>query len=309
MLDKINLNLLRSLYILLDECHVSQAAHRMNISQSAVSRQLAQLRELFSDPLLVRDGNHLYPTPKAIELKDKLSRLFAEFDSLLEDDKFEPQHWRGKLTFASSDYVAEYIFPELAENITSLAPAGQLEYVMWQPEWISELADSKVHLASAMLPEAPEGLSSRFLGQDSPVIVMKESHPLTNKEDLSLEDVLAFPHIVVTGGSDKDIYFDKALSSLGLSRNIALRLPFFSSALNTLSRSEHLLVIPEHIAKSLSRDMPIVYKALPLSLPVQKYWLVWHPKYDTDPAHQWLRDKVFQALIQSEYSIGYNLQS
>ncbi len=79
-MNNINLNLLRSLKVLLDECHVSQAAYKLNITQSAVSRQLSQLRELFADPLLVRDGNQLIPTPKALQLQAKLEHWFVELD-------------------------------------------------------------------------------------------------------------------------------------------------------------------------------------------------------------------------------------
>lgn len=309
MLDNVNLNLLRSLHVLLDECHVSQAAKRLNITQSAMSRQLSQLRLLFSDPLLIREGNRLYPTPKAQYLQTKMSSLFNEFAQLLEDDKFDANEWQGKFTFASSDYVAQYIFPHLVETVLSFAPNSRFEYKMWQQEMINELATSQLNLASAMLPEAPSGISSILLGQDKPVVVMKRDHSLADKEKLTIEDLLSYSHIAVTGGSDKDISVDKELASLGLSRTIAMRVPFFSSAIHSLSCSDYLLVIPEHIAKKLSLECSVVYAQLPLDVPIQKYWLLWHPKFDHDLAHKWLRELTFNALQQSEYSIGHHFKS
>ena len=111
MLGNINLNLLRSLHVLLEECHVSRAAQRLHITQSAVSRQLSQLLDLCGDPLLVRDGNKLVPTNRALQLKDKLDDLLSEFDHLLDDKPFEPKDWQGELVLSSSDYVAQYILP------------------------------------------------------------------------------------------------------------------------------------------------------------------------------------------------------
>lgn len=309
MLDNVNLNLLRSLHILLEECHVSQAAKRLNITQSAMSRQLSQLRLLFSDPLLIREGNRLYPTPKAQYLQTKMADLFNEFAQLLEDDKFIAHEWDGKFTFASSDYVAQYIYPHLVETILSIAPNSRFEFKMWQPEMINALATSQLNLASAMLPEAPAGLSSVLLGQDRPVVVMKHNHCLAGKEKLTIEELLCYSHIVVTGGSDKDISVDKELASLGLSRTIAMRVPFFSSAIHSLCCSDYLLVIPEHIARNLSLECSVVYAQLPLELPVQKYWLLWHPKFEHDLAHKWLRELTYNALQQSEYSIGHHFKS
>ena len=306
MLNNINLNLLRSLHVLLKECHVTQSASRLNISQSAVSRQLAQLRRLFSDPLLVRDGNQLYLTPKAQVLKTKLDGLFSEFEHLLEEDTFEPLYWDGEFSFASSDYVAQYIFPKLLENISIQSPKARFQYHMWQPEMLNDLANNDLHLASTMLPKIPEGVSSCLLGQDKPVCVMSVNHPLANQSQLELNDVLSYSHIVVTGGSDKDISFDKELLTLGKKRNIGLRVPFFSAALNALTRSQYLLVIPEHIAKNLKSEYAITYRPLPMSLPIQKYWLIWHPKFDHDLAHKWLRELTHKALCESEYSIGHN---
>lgn len=308
MLDKVNLNLFRSLQVLLTECHVSRAANQLHITQSAMSRQLAQLRILFSDPLLVREGNALYLTPKAQDLKTKMDNLFLEFEHLLDEERFEPSKWEGKFTFASSDYVAQYIFPVVVENISNHAPRASFEYKMWQPDMLSELG-SRLYLASAMLTERPIGVSSRLLGEDRPVVVMKSTHPLAVQKSLRIEEILSYPHIAVTGGSDKDIHFDRELASIGLVRTVGLRVPFFTSALSTVVKSNYLLVIPEHIARNLSSTSDIVYFDIPVDLPVQKYWLLWHPKYNHDLAHEWLRELTFEILQESEYSIGHDFKS
>ncbi|MDG3087103.1 LysR family transcriptional regulator [Vibrio hannami] len=307
MLSKINLNLLRSLHVLLEECHVSKAAIRLHVTQSAVSRQLSQLRDLFGDPLLIREGNQLVPTSKAIEIKAKLDSLFEEFDHLLDEQAFEPNEWKGEMVFSSSDYVAQYIFPGLVAQASKLAPKASFKYVMWERDFLSDLSKSDIHLASTMLPEKPEGLSSILLGEDKSVVVMGKHHPLALKDELSVEDILGFPHILISGGGDKNSHIDSALSRLNKTRNIGLTIPFFSAAFDTLTVCDYLLVVPEHVAKNVSETVDITYRTFPLEIVSHKYWLIWHPKYDRDPAHRWMREQATRAIQTSMYSIAYDL--
>ncbi|MDF4952029.1 LysR family transcriptional regulator, partial [Vibrio parahaemolyticus] len=173
MLNNINLNLLRSLHVLLEECHVSRTADRLHITQSAVSRQLAQLRDLCGDPLLIRQGNQLIPTPRAIALKSKLDALLAEFDHLLDDQPFEPRQWQGELVIASSDYVAQYVLPDIASHLGEQAPQLDMAYRLWQPNFLDKLHETGIHIASSMYPEKPQSVSSVKIGEDSSVCLMK----------------------------------------------------------------------------------------------------------------------------------------
>ena len=304
MSDQINLNLLRTLQVLLDECHVSRAAERLYITQSAVSRQLNQLRELFKDPLLVREGNRLLPTPKAEQLKPKLGGLLAECQSLFASDEFEPASWQGKAVLASSDYVAQYILPDIVEQLQQQAPQLCLTYQLWSPVRLGQLAELDIQLVSTMLPEIPKGLCGCAIGADNPVCVMRRDHPLAEKETLSVDDFVHYSHLRVSGGGDKDSFVDSELAEQGLERTIQFSVPFFSSAFHTLCRTDMLMVIPEHIAFNMKRLFPISYKALPIAVPEHKYWLLWHPRFDNDPAHAWLRELVLNVMRGSMYSIS-----
>ncbi|HCZ9306210.1 TPA: LysR family transcriptional regulator [Vibrio alginolyticus] len=303
MLNNINLNLLRSLHVLLEECHVSRAADRLHITQSAVSRQLAQLRDLCCDPLLIRQGNQLIPTPRAIALKSKLDALLAEFDHLLDDQPFEPRQWQGELVIASSDYVAQYVLPDIASHLGEQAPQLDMAYRLWQPNFLDKLHETGIHIASSMYPEKPQSVSSVKIGEDSSVCLMKSSHPLAKQDQISIEDLISYSHIKVTGGGDKDSYTDLALKELGHTRHVTFKVPFFSAAINRLVASEHLMVAPEHIAVNLAKHWDLTHKELPLETPIHQYWLMWHPKYDTDPAHKWVREEIRSVMQISEYSI------
>ncbi len=207
MLNHINLNLLRSLHVLLEECHVSRAADRLHITQSAVSRQLAQLRELCNDPLLVRDGNRLVPTPHALTMQDKLRSLLGEFDDLISNQPFDPKTCRQEFVISSSDYVAQYIMPDVVSQVVTQAPNIDITYRLWQPDFLARFNDTGIHLASTMLPREPENVSSVKIGEDRSVCLMRQGHPLNRFEALSCEQISAVSHLKVTGGGDKDAWW------------------------------------------------------------------------------------------------------
>lgn len=309
MAKHVNLNLMRSLQVLLEERHVSHAAEKLHITQSAASRHLSQLRQLFDDPLLVRDGNALVPTPKALHLQAKLENWFLGLEDLLFEEAFDPKRWQEEFILSSSDYVAQYILPYIIDVFALQAPSTTLSYRLWNPQLLDELASSDIHLASSMSQEKPEGLCSEQIGEDFPVCIMGAQHPLASKDQLSVEDLLQYGHIKVIGGGDKDSYVDTALNKLGHQRRVVLNVPFFYAATPPLCKHDLLMITPEHIARNFARQFPLVYKPLPIETPCYRYWLIWHERYDQTPSHQWARAVVLDAMTQSEYSIGYDLKS
>lgn len=305
----INLNLLRSLKVLLEERHVSHAAQRLHLTQSAMSRHLSQLRDAFADPLLVRDGNALIATPKALQLQQKLAPWFAELDGIMSDDHFDPQDWREEFVFASSDYVAQYLLPDITQELMQKAPRLTLNYRLWQPELIHHLHDAGIHLASSMSLEAPQGVSAQLIGEDHSVCLMGAQHPLASGESPSLSELLEYSYIKIVGGGDKDGWFDTHLAAQSQTRRIALNVPFFFAAVPALHKNELLLITPEHIARQLSEHYPLTYRALPVEPIQHKYWLVWHPKYDLDPGHLWARSLIANIMKHAKGSVGYDKNS
>ncbi|MDH2433550.1 LysR family transcriptional regulator [Pokkaliibacter sp. MBI-7] len=299
-----NLNLLRTLAVLLEEQHVTRAAERLCLTQSAVSRQLLQLRQALADPLLVRDGNRLLPTPRALAVQAQLRPLLQQCDALFSPQQFDPQLWQGHVRMASSDYAAHYILPDIVSTLAGAAPQLQLTYQLWLPQQLSQLADLPLELVATMLEAIPPGLEGLALGEDGPVCVMRQDHPLAQQQRLTVDDLLACEHLSLSGGGDKDSFVDLALAELGRPRRIRLHVPFFTSALRIISRSELLLIIPEHIARNMQADYAITYRPFDLPCPTHRYWLLWHPKYHDDVSHTWLRKVVFQCFEASLYSMA-----
>ncbi|MCE0496089.1 LysR family transcriptional regulator [Vibrio salinus] len=303
MFQNTNLNLLKSLHILLQEAHVSNAAKRLHISQSAVSRQLAQLREMCNDDLLVRSSNYYVLTPKAEILKAKLDSFLGDFEHLLSDITFEPENWSGELIISSSDYVAQYVLPSICSRLNLLAPQLKINYQLWNPVNIERLHELGIDIASTMLPEKPHGVSSLFIGSDYSVLVMRKKHPLSSKKNISVNELLSYPYIKITGGADKDSIVDQQLSLLNHHREIYLQVPFFTAAVSRLVQTDALMVVPLHIAKNLSKFWSITHKNLPFDMGINKYWLIWHPKFDNDVSHKWVREQIVLSMQDNENSI------
>ncbi|ROS02054.1 DNA-binding transcriptional LysR family regulator [Sinobacterium caligoides] len=299
-----NLNLLRTLQVLLVECHVSKAAAQLHLTQSAVSRQLAQLRELFDDALLVRQGNQLYPTPRALQLQEQLSELMTQCEQLFAPLQFAPSSWQGQVVLSSSDYVAHYILPDIIRHLSQQAPHVDVVFKLWSPDFLTGLGDSDIDLLSTTAPAIHDGLCGARIGSDKPVCVMRQGHPLATADKLTLEQFLAFGHVTVSGGGDKDGFVAEHLAQQGQQRRIQCTVPFFTSALNTVCQTDLLLVIPRHIAVNMRQYFAIHCTDLPLPTPRQQYWLQWHPRHQDDPAHHWLRERVMTIMRDSMYSVS-----
>ncbi|MBY4678095.1 LysR family transcriptional regulator [Marinobacterium arenosum] len=303
-MEQLNLNLLRALKQLLQERHVTRAAEQLHLTQSAMSRQLAQLRDYFQDPLLVREGNDLLLTARAQQLLPQVCDILARVDELRGEPPFEPARCSRRFVFACTDYVAQFIFPAVLSRLHREAPQLDISYRMWQPEWLGRLGQLPIDLASTTHNQLPDTLRSIPLGQDYPVCLMAADHPLTAEPRPTLEALLSYPYIRISSGGDKDSFLDRALKSQGFSRRIAFEVPFFSAAFSVLADSDRLLVVPAHIARNAARHYPLTSRPLPLAVPENRYHLFWHLLHDHDPAHRWLRELLAEAMRSSLYSPG-----
>ncbi|WP_199911550.1 LysR substrate-binding domain-containing protein [Dongshaea marina] len=155
-----------------------------------------------------------------------------------------------------------------------------------------------------MAETIPAGFSGEHLGSDTAVCVMSRRHPLIAKPRLELADLSRFGHIRITGGGDKDSFVARVLREQGYDYRVQCQTPFFSSALSVLVRSDYLLVTPEHIARNMGQQFETEYRSLPLTTPIHQYWMLWHPRYDQDPAHLWAREHVLGIFRDSIYSVS-----
>ena len=286
-----DLNLLVALNILLEEGSVTGAARRMNLSAPAMSRTLTRIREVLNDPILVRSGRGLVPTPRALELREQVRGVVE-----LAHGVFSP----GQETDLSS---LERTFSVRANDMFFGAYGGQL---------LKHLAR---HMPNATLRMVPEGdtdddalnegridravCATRKFGADikvqrlfnsSLVGIAREGHPLFD-EELDVQRFVKYDHISVSRRGRARGPIDTLLDELNLQRRIALVLPTFHSAMFAVAGSDLILPsIPRPMISNLS-GLGLRLRTFELPLPVETIVMVqaWHPRLDNDHAHRWLR--------------------
>jgi DNA-binding transcriptional LysR family regulator len=292
-MSKPNLNLLITLDVLLAEGNVARAAQRLRLSPSAMSRALARLRETTGDPLLVRAGRGLVPTPRALELRERVSQLVQDTEAVLRPAE-TPNLKQLARTFVlrTSDGFVENFGPDLIARVGEEAPGVRLHFVQKLDNKDSVLLrDGTVDLETGVVRNTlgPEVrvqalFSDRFIG------VVRTGHALSQGE-ITPARYSAGRHIYVSRRGDDKGPMDEALSSLGLEREIVTIVNGFSTALALARASDLIASVPERHTGNLRAGMYSF--SLPVPTPPFTVSLLWHPRMHADPAHRWLR-----ALVQ-----------
>ncbi|HHQ4482945.1 LysR family transcriptional regulator [Aeromonas veronii] len=290
-----NLNLLPTLKVLLETRNISRAAELLHLSQPSISKQLAQLRSEFDDELLVREGQRWLLTPRAEALAAQLADSLGALERLYEAPGFDPSRCERVFRLASSDYVAQHILPDICAAFAKEAPLAALEYSLWDKRQLPQLWQSELDLVSTITEQVPEQIRGLHQGKDRLAVLMGRHHPLAGKA-LSLDDYLAWPHLQVSGGGDKDSPVEQVLAPQGLSRRWFAKVPFFQAAVEVLLRTDCLMTTPAHIAWQLSCGHELTFVDLPFATRDQQYHLLWHQRHHQDPAHRWFRELAYPFL-------------
>ncbi|MCQ4632838.1 LysR family transcriptional regulator [Shinella sp. CPCC 100929] len=283
-----DLNLLVTLDVLLAEGNVARAAQRLRLSPSAMSRALARLRDVTGDPLLVRAGRGLVPTPRALELREEVGRVVAEAEMLLRPAKIlDLGSLERTFTLRNREGFVDTFGPALLARVLREAPGVKLRFVPKPDKESTPLRDGVVDIETGVIggttgPEvrAQALLRDRFIG------VVRQGHPLLDGP-MTPERFAQGDHIVVSRGRRERGPVDEALERIGLKRSIAVTVASFSEAV-TLARSSDLIAQVSDRSTTRFREGMASF-ALPVDVPEFTVSMLWHPRMDADPAHRWLR--------------------
>lgn len=286
-----DLNLLFTLDVLLAEGSVAGAARRLRLSPSAMSRALARLRETTGDPLLVRAGRGLVPTPRAIELREQVGQLVQGGEAVLRPaEKLDLKQLVRTFTLRTSEGFVENFGPDLIARVGDEAPGVRLCFVQKSDKDSKPLRDGLVDLETGVVGQstAPE-LRAQALLRDRFIGVVRMGHPLSQGE-VTPSRYAAGRHVYVSRqGVDKGP-IDEALRAVGLERKIVAIVGGFSTSLALARASDLIASVPERHTGNLREGMHSF--PLPVSTPEITISLLWHPRLDADPAHRWLRGHV-----------------
>lgn len=292
-----DLNLLITLDALLAEGSVARAAQRLHLSPSAMSRALARLRTTTGDPLLVRAGRCLVPTPRAIELRDQVRQLVQDATAVLRPvEQLDLGHLVRTFTLRTSDGFVENFGPALIQRLAAEAPGVRVYFLQKLSKDSTPLREGSVDLDTGVVePGTSPQLHTRLLFEDRFVGVVRHGHPLSQGQ-ITIDRYMAGQHVLVSRRGLDTGLLDQTFNSQGLQRNIATLVSGFAAALALTRDSQLIATVPERHTRHLRSDL--FSFTLPLPTPAIGLSLIWHPRMDADPAHRWLRGCIREVCTQ-----------
>jgi DNA-binding transcriptional LysR family regulator len=299
IMDTVDLNLLAALDALLAEGSVTRAARRLGLSSSAMSRTLARLRSATGDPLLVRAGRGLVPTPRAVELRDHVHELARNVRAVLRP-RFAPVDIASlELTFTVrvSEAFLEILSAPVAAAITQAAPRVRLRFAPKPDKDAGPLRDGLIDLEIGVLGTSAPEIRTQLLFHDKRVGVARVGHPLLAGAGVTPERYAACYHVVASREGDVIEPVDEALQALGLGREVRVVVPGYPDAMRIARHSDLVALVPRSCLGNALAPDPAATSGLDcfeLPVPTPEFMIsaMWHPRMDADPAHRALRDIV-----------------
>jgi DNA-binding transcriptional LysR family regulator len=292
-LNSLDLNLLVALDALLKEANVSRAAMRIGLSQPAASHALQRLRDLIGDPLLVRTGARMEPTPRALGLRAPLAQALDQVRSLFVSDAFDAARSERQFRLMMPDLAVELLMPPLMEKITQAAPNVRIDVVPWRGPSIFTAEFARTIDLVISIGNAFKGFHRQLLYTDSDALAVRRGHNIGVK--LKRRDAfLDARHVaVIIRGQNEDL-IDGWLRSKGIERKIALVVPGYLEALHVAARTDLVAFVPCRLISALSRQLSLATIAAPLDPGIDEQFMFYPTRAQMDPASIWLRRLMLQ---------------
>ncbi|MBE8517441.1 LysR family transcriptional regulator [Amycolatopsis sp. H6(2020)] len=288
-----DLNLIEALDALLTESSVTKAAARLHTSAPAMSRTLARLRRAFDDPLLVRAGRDLVPTPRALELRSEVHAVATRARAL-----FTPSTAADPLTAVRmfdlkvTDMLSTTFIPSLIDDLRSQAPGISLRLRPENLEDTPALREGLVDLEIGTLRPGDPEIHSETLVTETLVGAIRPEHPLARAKTVTPKRFAAADHIVVSRRGRAHGPIDERLSELGLSRRVIAVLPSFAGALHVARGTDVVCVTPARLGRSMLETLGLRTFPIPVALPEVVLGMAWHPRNHHDRTHALLRERT-----------------
>ncbi|MGN6579624.1 MAG: LysR family transcriptional regulator [Bordetella sp.] len=294
-----DLNLLFALDALLAEGSVAGAARRLGLSASAMSRTVSRLREATGDPLMVRAGRRLVPTPHAQALRQRVQDAVRAARTVLSPaaTDLDIAALRRTFTIRANDGFVEAFGAALITAAAAAAPGVRLRFAPKAEKTTAPLREGLADLEVGVLSEMGPEVRVQALFRDHFIGVARTGHPLEAQAQVSPEHYVAYGHVVTSRRGRVDGPVDAALAALGLKRTIAAVVPSFSAALAVARACDLVALVPSFFLRiHTARGEPARNGIFAFELPVQTEKItvsqMWHPRLGADPGHQWLRQLV-----------------
>src|SRR6478672_1179667 len=254
-MSRLDPSLLVTLDVLLDERNVTRAARRLNLSQPAVSAQLARLREQLGDPLLIPSGRMMVPTARAQALRGRLRRVLLDIDAIAEGERpFDPATAKRTFRIVASDAIHDALTVPFAAALPDLAPGCRIAMLGYRSDVVERIARGDVDLFLGAGASLPESLTAKTVYDERFLCVMRKGHPMAAKP-LTVDDYCSLVHVLVSpgGAGEFEGTVDDVLATQGKSRRIAVSLSSFLLVPSVIAASDMIATVPARLARRWSR--------------------------------------------------------
>ena len=297
-MSDIDLNLLRVFDALMDAGSVSAAADRLHLSVPATSRALGRLRRAMDDPILVRAGRGLVPTPFALRSAPRVRALLDGADQLLSESAGgDPATWRRTFVIRINDGLTPVLAPRLITQVTQVARGVAFRFVSQSSKDPDSLRDGSIDLDIGVADSPAPDLHVQNLLVDHFVAVVASDSRLGRVRRLTVDHLSDYPHISASRrGLDRGP-LDDALAAIGRTRRVVATVPTYAVATLLALEPDVIALVPRVLARHLvDRGAAVRWHEVPLELPDVRIDLRWHRRLDHDHPTQWLRDHTSAAL-------------
>ncbi|WP_328862434.1 LysR family transcriptional regulator [Streptomyces sp. NBC_00306] len=299
---QLDLNLLAALDALLDEGSVAGAAERLHVTAPAMSRSLGRIRRTTGDQILVRTGRTMTPTPYAIAVREQVHELLQQVQSVLAPSReLDLTTLERTFTLRWHDSLVGLGGPALLAEVRRQAPGVRLRFIAESSTDTPELRRGEVDLEANANRPTQSDIRGELLAETGHVVVVRPDHPLARAKAVTLARYAEAEHITISRRGRFDNALDGALAQLGLTRRVVATAPTEAAGLSFVRDSDLLVTAPESTTRSTAADLGLVLLPLPFELPPAPVYLSWHQRYDTDPAHAWLRNLARAALTEAAH--------
>ncbi|MFT4824893.1 MAG: DNA-binding transcriptional LysR family regulator [Halioglobus sp.] len=299
-LAKIDLNLLISLQILLEERSVSRAAERLYITQPAMSKTLSRLRHVFGDPLFIRGSHGMQPTPRAQELSLNLGDILTNINHLVAPATFDPADFNGEITLALSEYIGVALLPPLIQKLHSIAPRLTIKTLTRVENQMEQLSKGTLDFA-IQIEQAFYSSDFRTVrvASNPPAILVRDTHPLT-KSKITWERLASYPVIRLYISDLEQIEIVRTSDTFNRVRNpnqSCLETSHLLTSLEVLRTTDYFMPGPASILQNTTVAEHIVALPLPVGGEyTMDYALVSHRRTEGSAAHQWFWEQILDTL-------------
>lgn len=293
-LRRLDLNLLVTLDVLLAELNVTRTAQRLHYSQPSISVQLAKLRDVFDDPLLLPGPRGMQPTKRAEALRAPLREALNALEHAVTPERpFDPLRAEQTWKLAATDYAESTIVLPALLGLRTAAPGTRLAVVEMAPaRFEKQAAAGEIDLAFHTSADAPEAMRRRTLFAERYVLAGRADHPRLKRRP-TLAQFCTLEHVIVSpeGGGFRGVT-DEALAQVGLTRRVALSVPHFLFLLSALASTDLVAMTPFRLVQG---NPALRAVEPPIGVPGYEMSMLWHERTHRDPAHQWLREHIAAA--------------